>query len=189
MNEWTKTYEQNMLVGSGEGILIEGLHSYQGYDVSYHPTRLDALPPNFPSASYYHYTSDGDGKILLAECNSFLGCDTSHADIAFALIEGPPQGQRLASPQVQTKSVTTDFDCSIYPNPSTGMFQIQLKGIATDNTSLTKINIYDVTGRLIYSTSLLSASTNINLKQLPKGCYFLTAENNHCKKFKKIIIQ
>jgi len=54
---------------------------------------------------------------------------------------------------------------SIYPNPSNGMINIELKQALTS-----KIKIYDTTGKLVYSDDNLSTNIPLHLNLLP-GIY------------------
>jgi hypothetical protein len=72
---------------------------------------------------------------------------------------------------------------SIYPNPNTGMFTIDL-GKSANGT----FELFDMQGKLIYSSTLTSAKTDLNL-QIASGIYNLRINNadgiiNH-----KLIIQ
>ncbi len=62
---------------------------------------------------------------------------------------------------------------STYPNPSDGIFQVELQGFTTKQLSL---EVYDLLGKQIYQKSLtpqLSHQENINLSQYPTGIYIL----------------
>jgi len=77
---------------------------------------------------------------------------------------------------------------SIVPNPSNGMFYLNVEGI---NEAVT-LNIYAINGKVIYSeqvdnTGLINKP--IDLKSYPKGMYFLRLINNNMTHTEKIIIE
>lgn len=83
-----------------------------------------------------------------------------------------------------------DNDVSIYPNPFNSMFKIRISGNLSNNIF---INIYDISGRKIYSklyndyNSLNGLDKSIDFKDFSSGVYFLEVQNNLNKIFKKII--
>jgi len=85
---------------------------------------------------------------------------------------------------------TTDFVNSIvlYPNPANDFISINVSG-----TSDVKINIYDVTGKLISSPiNETSNQTNsvykLDIKTLPSGIYFASVETNNTSKTLKFVV-
>lgn len=88
-----------------------------------------------------------------------------------------------------TQPITIDSSCllnvpesirskiSIFPNPSSGVFNIDLTNITEDYTSL---EVMDLLGKVIYNTSLQSNTTNaVNLSILPAGCYIAKIYNQN----------
>jgi hypothetical protein len=75
---------------------------------------------------------------------------------------------------------------SVYPNPSTGVFIIEL-----DNTTATNsIEIYDLLGSKIKSQKVNSEKTEINLQDQKNGVYFIyLIENNKKVNVSKIVKQ
>jgi len=77
---------------------------------------------------------------------------------------------------------------SVLPNPSNGLFYLNVEGI---NETVT-LNIYAIDGKVIYSeqvdnTGLINKP--IDLKSYPKGMYFLRLINNNMTHTEKIIIE
>ena len=60
----------------------------------------------------------------------------------------------------------SNINVSIYPNPSTGKFTI--KGL-----EIQKIEIFDITGKLIYKTFVNEIEQVIDVSYCPKGIYFV----------------
>jgi hypothetical protein len=61
----------------------------------------------------------------------------------------------------------TEDNIAVYPNPATN--SITIKG----KYQLTNIKIFDVTGREVLQTSVISNQATININQLSKGIYFV----------------
>ena len=74
-------------------------------------------------------------------------------------------------------------DIKIYPNPSNGLFNIEI--LNSDYDSYT-IRIFDVLGSLIFNTQM-SGSGNvkqqIDLTKYPKGMYFVSIESENTYNF------
>ncbi len=72
----------------------------------------------------------------------------------------------------------------IYPNPSTGIFNINLGGI----NNLIEINVTNSQGQLIY-TGQLSGSQQLDLSNQPNGVYFVRLVNENSVRLEKLIIK
>lgn len=83
---------------------------------------------------------------------------------------------------------TASFDMNsivIYPNPSTGIYTI-----TSNNFQLEKIEVYDVTGKIISTENNLHVTNNnsvLNLTHLSSGLYFVRITANNQTTIKKII--
>lgn len=76
-------------------------------------------------------------------------------------------------------------DISIYPNPSSGVFNISYK-----SENLASFNIYAINGKLIRKGSIeKSTRTKVNLTDLAKGVYILQIISSNHSYSKKIIIE
>ena len=125
-----------------------------------------------------------------------------------ASITGPTDGNNafyyfFYNWDISTESCYSDFkefifeDCTnitekdkinfdIIPNPNNGVFNIIFE--KTMN-GLSKINIYDIGGKIIYNKDITSNDNKINLSNIEKGIYLITVENNLHKTVKRIIVQ
>lgn len=73
----------------------------------------------------------------------------------------------------------------VYPNPSNGIFNISL-----GNLQPTGIEVYDLTGKIVYSKKEITISnfeTNIDLTQVTQGIYFIKIIENNQSTVKRII--
>jgi len=79
---------------------------------------------------------------------------------------------------------TNESIFSIYPNPNTGNFTIDIEN--TDNTA---IEIYNISGQLILQRILVENTTKIDLMKHSKGMYFIRVETPYQTITQKIIYQ
>jgi uncharacterized delta-60 repeat protein len=81
---------------------------------------------------------------------------------------------------------TKDFDIQnsfrLYPNPVKDFITIETNSL--DNS---KLNIFDVTGQIIFSKELKATSTKLNISNLPIGVYIFQISNDTGTVTKKII--
>ena len=91
---------------------------------------------------------------------------------------------------VNTGSVN-DFpeeDISIYPNPNNGNFIIETPLINKSGNNK-HADIYSLTGKLIYTSELNTEFTDIELKEISKGIYFIHITIKNTTYIKKLIIK
>ncbi|MFK7786026.1 MAG: T9SS type A sorting domain-containing protein, partial [Crocinitomicaceae bacterium] len=73
------------------------------------------------------------------------------------------------------KSVSNESALVIYPNPSNGLFHVEL---AIDGeSSQQEVQVYNTTGKLIYSANPESRDFNIDLSEFDSGLYHLIIKN------------
>ena len=79
-----------------------------------------------------------------------------------------------------------DIEIEIYPNPSSGIFTINLK----NKTVESKICVYDVLGNCVLDkVSVKNSSQEIDLSGQPKGIYFMEIVSGGERAVKKIILE
>ena len=73
---------------------------------------------------------------------------------------------------VSTNSIASLNELSISPNPSTGLFNIQL---SFDQSEFVEFEVLDLTGKLMQSTNrnLTSGQIDFDLSDAPEGVYFV----------------
>jgi hypothetical protein len=89
---------------------------------------------------------------------------------------------------VQVYSLGVDEDNSIfgiYPNPSNGVFSIELNEV----TANTNVQVTNSAGQVIYQSNITTSKTDVNLDNVEAGIYFVTITNDHTSAKKAIVIQ
>ncbi len=84
-----------------------------------------------------------------------------------------------------TTSITANTNnnkISIYPNPAKDKFTIT-------NLNNAKINIYNITGKIILSQESLSENSNVDISHLKSGIYFVKIKNNNSIITKKLVVE
>ncbi len=66
-------------------------------------------------------------------------------------------------------TIQTDNSVTIYPNPSNGVFNIE---ITNYELGITNMEVYNIMGEKVYESALHSAQTELNLSDKPQGIYF-----------------
>ena len=91
-------------------------------------------------------------------------------------------------------SITTDlsytnqeYDIKVYPNPTKGLLNLEWPREA----ELQTVDVYDAFGRLIQSIAIdaNSIQTQINLKELAKGSYFIRLKGNEFTKVVTVVVE
>jgi hypothetical protein len=74
---------------------------------------------------------------------------------------------------------------SIFPNPSNGSFTLNSK----DKIYPGLLNVYDLSGRLIYTQNIVEQQTTVNLQELASGLYQIEFVNSDTKEYLPIVIR
>ena len=88
--------------------------------------------------------------------------------------------------------VITDIDensvlsFSIYPNPNTGDFTVELKNF---NNAETSIELVSMLGQNVYSEKTTNKTIRINSMNFDNGIYFLKVSSEKYTKIQKMMIQ
>ena len=80
------------------------------------------------------------------------------------------------------EAVANNF--SVYPNPSTGLFTIELQG----GVSNVKLSILDLNGRIVYSQPLIKNKTNVDLNTIANGVYTVVLVSDDTVSSTKMIV-
>ena len=115
------------------------------------------------------------------------------ANVKFRVLTGNSFRSDIALDDFELKDTATAVglneetltDLHVYPNPSKGMFTIEL---GTD-ISKAQVTILDINGRVIYENEIINPTTQIDLSSVEKGVYFLQLTANGNRANKKLIVQ
>ena len=118
-------------------------------------------------------------------------CDTANLKTALESLEGTV----LVTTEniiytvllnLNTDSYEKDKRVTLYPNPTTGIFEVQIDGQFQD----LDVELFDSNGRVIYEgkmNSIQNSSQSIDISSLSKGVYFVRVKNEELTSTKKII--
>lgn len=82
------------------------------------------------------------------------------------------------------QNVKTGVMAKIYPNPSTGLSNIDIPGATAD------VTVTDITGKVVYQAALVKNGTfNINLGGKTPGLYYIRMENSTGQYTGKVLLQ
>ena len=80
----------------------------------------------------------------------------------------------------------TKATAAMYPNPASGVVNLQVKGGLSANASVT---ITDVLGKTVMSAPVTAENTVINISGFTSGVYFVTVQNDNAQSTQKLIIK
>lgn len=96
-----------------------------------------------------------------------------------------------SSPSFIDTRPDTDFGFSIFPNPSTGVFRLQIKD--SEELGLMNLTVTSVHGALVYQTRFYASGkemqTSVNLSNLSNGHYIVSLSNKQKIASKKLILK
>ena len=128
--------------------------------------------------NYLDDDDDGDGVLTIDEDynnnGSPLDDDTDNSGV-------PDFLESNISLSIEDNKLS---EVSVFPNPSSGIFN--LNGITVDTINVKVITIY---GKTLKSFTFNKHRTSINLSNLPSALYFLHLEVNGYKRVQKIVIK
>jgi hypothetical protein len=180
---WTKTYGGNFMeTSSGLWTTTDGGYILTGSSNTFSNGDFDGYVVktnnNGDTLWTKHYGGTGvdylssvqqtsDNGYIFAGLTSILGS----GDNNMYILKTDSLGEVLG-PNGVTKKSSSSLNIEVYPNPSSGIFNIKSP---TDKTTVTIINLL---GQTIYSESFNSGTIQIDLSQHPKGAYFYQVMNS-----------
>jgi hypothetical protein len=149
-------------------------------------TSNEQIKFNNGTVTTYYVNVYGYGGVFNAN-----SCYTLRASLSATAWRGTSNNTVDVEENINLEKIAGDFDVTIAPNPSNGNMHIEVLNLtAVENAT---VNIYDITGRLVYSTNIAVAaksagSTDLQL-DLPNGMYQAVVGNEQVSITKKIVIQ
>lgn len=128
----------------------------------------------------FHAESGSFAHAYITTNSSFCGGQTSQS-----IVQNSPESKSLNSGEFQKEETTlNERQIKVYPNPSNGLFKIDLINFDTNAT----VMVYNAIGNLCYKSELRNVTRNeINLQSQSKGIYFVKVISNNEQFVKKII--
>jgi hypothetical protein len=97
----------------------------------------------------------------------------------------PARNSTLSS----AKSISSDFNAEVFPNPSEGKFTVRVdRTILQNNPKNVLFEVNNVIGEKVHSGVINSESYEMDISYLPKGIYFLTLWCGKGTSIKRIMI-
>ncbi|NQX96347.1 MAG: HYR domain-containing protein [Flavobacteriales bacterium] len=144
------------------------------------------LTANQTGASYRWLDCDNSNAVIPTETNQSYTA-TSNGNYAVEITDGTCVDTSVCInviiSGIEVNPSTNQL--TIYPNPTKGIFTIDLAGV-NENTSIT---VYDVLGKVIVNQKLIRTKTLIDLTGNKKGIYFINIQSDNEKIVRKIILQ
>ncbi|EDP96455.1 T9SS type A sorting domain-containing protein [Kordia algicida OT-1] len=127
-------------------------------------------PTNLSDGTYF-YTIDFSNQ---------CGQSGSHQDFV-QIINGQ---NRVATDEPDKFDPVTTPEVSVYPNPSKGLFNVNLGSMSEANLA-----VLDITGKTIVSKNATTNVETLDLSKYAKGIYFLRIKNHETFITKKLIVE
>jgi len=109
----------------------------------------------------------------------------------FLLVNVTPCNKIPTTPNLVTKRKQNEFIVSLFPNPSTGLLNLDLKTEVSPSYENFTLSIYDPLNQLVYSSKISNASElrqTLDLRHFTKGIYFLQVKNKYHHYTTKILM-
>lgn len=171
-----------------------GVNVFKGYDWNHTYTSADNHDVSFPcSANVGKFAAGTKYKVTYATWSSTCAWTAKslvtyqgRGPNSFIVEDAEPDAERVNAAVTAIMNSNSEKNIlNVYPNPSNGSFKLECSDRNEKN-----INIYDVMGRLVFSVEKTTDSViEINIKDQPKGIYFLNVTSNGTKISKKLIVE
>lgn len=113
-----------------------------------------------------------DGEIIYAVRSLYNYVAQDADEFAFACANA---GARSTKKAIVKKAITPSGVCNIYPNPSTGLFNIKFPNNTKGTNS---IEVYNIMGKMVMQQKTIAGTQSIKFSQvLPKGIYMVNIKN------------
>jgi Zn-dependent metalloprotease len=162
-------------INNNDSYLVDGIGKIDAGLITYWNVRNVLM-----SSSQYLDAREGSivtSILLFGEC-SLQHFSTENAWFAVGV------GSQSSCTEILNVNTNKETDLSIYPNPFEEYFLIQM-----NKTEKFNLNLYNISGKLVYSSKINNNSTKISLSDLTQGVYVVELINENQTIRKKIIKQ
>ena len=147
---------------------------FQQFTVKYHELAFPGVPTLFNVFTIGCQFCDTLGlKAALVELEGTVLVEASTGSISYVML-------------LNTDSYDTDKKITLFPNPTSGVFEINMDAQVQD----VDVELYDSNGRIVYKDKFNSSSINsqkIDISSLSNGIYFIRIKNEQFSQTEKII--
>ncbi len=144
------------------------------------------VTPEYPAGTYAYFATvdaNWNSAYPYAVGPTFYGNKVAAkvTSITEAVSVYNPSPTGISQTKVDENSIT------VFPNPASDMIAVQMENLVTEDIVA---NLFDITGRLIYSTKIYQGSTMayFNTQTLYNGDYFIQIISNSTVVTKKVVI-
>jgi hypothetical protein len=141
-------------------------------------------------AAGYDWTVTG-GTILTGQGTDSItvvwngGVPTGTVEVVAGNGSGCDQTETLAITSIVASIFETSvLNTRIYPNPSTGVFNIEL-----DTKDMVNLSVLDLSGKVVYTEQYAGSTHRLDLSQLVSGIYLLTLQTTEGHAISKLIVE
>ncbi len=152
----------------------KGNRSLQGYDIYKSTTWPDTF--NLIASVEQTITTYDDYDISGINCYKVIAKNILDEDTCYSSYSNE------SCENVSVPEVSSEKSFKIYPNPAKDKLFIESSSI------IKKIQIYDFQGKILLNSAPEAYSTNMDLKTIPNGMYFVEVENDAGRFFEKVIV-
>ena len=144
-------------------------------------TNSTTLSANASGLTYQWFDCDGDIEIAGETGQTYTA--TANGNYSVIITEGPCV-DTSACVQINDVSVSDNefADVSVYPNPVKDVLKV-----TSENGLLEYVDIVSASGRLVYSSKIVSNNFEINTSEFSQGVYFVNLRTEKSVKTFKVI--
>jgi hypothetical protein len=103
---------------------------------------------------------------------------TTHTGMTGSVAQGVQQPYEIS---ITAGLLETDIklNLSAYPNPTTNYLMLEIDASTSLSNQSMSYQLFDISGKLLESKSILENTTTIKMEQLVRATYFLKVSNNN----------
>jgi len=155
---------------------------YANFELNSHNGQVtkNTVDPNFSAQLGSTLGSDINDPKLIEECCNVSVSNRREMESNTESMNN--SGSDLEKNQLSTSRKLLHEDITVYPNPTNGVFNVQIENI--DNSVIKVVNAL---GKTILIQNVNRNLTSINLTSQPNGVYFVMVVSNETTEVKKVI--